>query len=284
MVDEYEIDEDVKLDILNDLMVKAIESDSAEVVTFLIKNGADIHKNDEHGNAIFHRCIRQGNVEMVRAFINTGKLWLDDMSNDLYCRTAALCEAAFYGHIEIAALLIDSGAAIDIRDIDGFFNTPLIAALSAKRLGMFDFLLKKGADIDFSFCELISGGGDDSAECDYKKMVEIFLENGANPNILDEFGEPMVSVAANSENFDIVCLLIESGADLNVKNEEGMKAREVVCRCIDKYLKSSWKKEERSELAAKRLLACDLKLEKKNRYDRYFDMTAKRHKKPKKSQ
>jgi len=231
---EKEIDEDVKNSVINELMTKAIESNSAEAVRFFLENGVAFYEIDQDGVSFFIRCIEKENIDMVKAFVNTGKIQVNRYYNDLYIRATPLTVAAHCDNIEIAELLICSGAEVNIKEIDGYLLTPLIAALASDKREMYDFLLENGADIDFSFYELIKGS-ELISESKTSEIAETLLKHGADPNSEDEFGTPVLSVAITSYQFGIVNLLIKYGADINAKDEDGKTAREEIIDSIKKY-------------------------------------------------
>lgn len=51
--------------------------------------------------------------------------------------------------------------------------------------------------------------------------IQSILDDGADPNVKSVYGWPVVMVAANDNNTDVVSVLLEAGADVNAKSSEG---------------------------------------------------------------
>lgn len=62
------------------------------------------------------------------------------------------------------------------------------------------------------------------------RMVEALLDMGANPDDVDESGETPLMLAAQNDAFEICRTLVERGADLRIRNHEGMTALELAQR------------------------------------------------------
>jgi ankyrin repeat protein len=56
------------------------------------------------------------------------------------------------------------------------------------------------------------------------QIIELFLKNGANPNLMDSEGKTGLMLAVWKEDLPSVKLLIANGADKNIKNKEGLRA------------------------------------------------------------
>jgi ankyrin repeat protein len=64
-------------------------------------------------------------------------------------QVTVLGEAALYGRLEVARLLLDAGADLDRADGDGF--TPLMTAAGAGQVQALQLLLARGAAVDATF-------------------------------------------------------------------------------------------------------------------------------------
>jgi len=60
-----------------------------------------------------------------------------------------------------------------------------------------------------------------AAEYGYSEIVEVLLEHGADPNIRDKYGETPLHVAAAFGNSKVVEVLLEHGADPNARDDYG---------------------------------------------------------------
>ena len=119
--------------------------------------------------------------------------------------------AARRGHREIAALLIERGADVDVRCRtyrDRWGQTPLGAAAYAGQLGIMKLLLDEGADIEIPRDD---GRTPLMAGVRHAAVVELLLARGANVNAADEDGITAIALAATRypQTADV---LLEHGA------------------------------------------------------------------------
>ena len=96
-----------------------------------------------------------------------------------------LHEAAYWGNLDIAKLLLERGADVNAKSSVG--NTPLYWAASRNNLD----------------------------------IAKLLIENGADVNAKDLNGMTPLHWAAHRGNLDIAKLLIENGADVNAKDSDG---------------------------------------------------------------
>lgn len=119
-------------------------------------------------------------LEQVQDFISKG-------AEDKYFKNTALVLAASYGRTETVQLLIENGANVNAREIDG--KTALMMAASHG----------------------------------HTETAKLLIENGADINTKDEDGNTTLMWAAE-ENTETVQLLIENGANVNARNKNGKTA------------------------------------------------------------
>mgnify|MGYP001597423749 CR=1 FL=1 len=112
--------------------------------------------------------------------------------------------------IHLAQLLIESGADIDTKDVDGL--TPLFYAVNSSRSDVGKLLIEKGADVN-----AVSNSNGWTplkwAVCDgYLDIVRLLIEKGVDVNTKDNFGKTPLSWAKWGDQSDIAKFLIEKGA------------------------------------------------------------------------
>lgn len=128
----------------------------------------------------------------------------------------ALTRAVLMGDNELFEFLLKNGANPNI----GTDNTPLIVAAQMGYINIAKLLIKYGADPNFQremgYTALI--GAAESTDCD---MIALLLENGADPNIQDEDGiTALYEISYENDDIDrIKCieLLLKYGADPNIQ-------------------------------------------------------------------
>jgi len=155
----------------------------------------------------------------------------------------------WYEHTRIPELLIDKGAEINAKTLDG--RTPLYTATRRLNLDAVKLLLAAGGDPNLLAvtgfkaslihntldCVVISeplgcgvaGSGQPKEEllAKAKEIIRLLLDHGADPNVKSQkFGwTPLIEVASNlTTEDDLVRLLIEHGADPNLTDEKGKTA------------------------------------------------------------
>ena len=133
-----------------------------------------------------HDAAKTGDLAGVQAELDKGVDVDEDDSSWGSWGETPLQLAARYSHNEIVELLIDNGADVNAKDVNG--NTPLhLAALFGR-----------------------------------KEVIELLIANGAAVNVKggNLGGMPLHHAAFNGHK-EIVELLIAKGADVNAKNEDG---------------------------------------------------------------
>jgi len=107
-------------------------------------------------------------------------------------------------------------------------RTLLIKAASKGNLEVLEYLLEKGADVNFQ-----DKGGYSSlhfaAQNRHENIARVLLENGADINIKDEYGNPPVWIAIfNAKgDFSLIKLLVKKGAEITSKNSHGKSPKEM---------------------------------------------------------
>ena len=165
-------------------------------------------------------------------------------------KATALHYAAWSGHIEIAELLLECGADIDLYD-ETYDAPPIGWAGENGQSEMFNFLLKKGAAVNIGQAaaygelslvqsmleqdaELINVGAQDPtqgwsllwAAAFWKRgeIVEYLLAQNADVNAATRRGETPLHGAVMGEARAIVERLLRQGADVNAQADNGMTA------------------------------------------------------------
>ena len=131
---------------------------------------------------------------------------------------------------QIVKLLLENGAQVNTRDEEG--RTPLMEAAGYGRLTTVRVLLDKDADLeaidDYGNTALLLAACDCALATmpDTYETAKLLLESGANVNVRNKDGDTPLMIASGGGvvKTQIVELLIEKGADLRSKNAKGETA------------------------------------------------------------
>jgi len=152
----------------------------------------------------FRFAAYEGKVELLREGLAAGNYV---NAPDPQKQLTPLHMAAYNGHSEAIKLLLEHGATIDARDIEG--KTALLHACTGPFPETVKILLDAGADINATetteaFTPLMMAAG-----LGQTAVVKILLERKANKALMDNDGDTALKHAQNSRHAEIVQLLQE---------------------------------------------------------------------------
>ncbi len=123
----------------------------------------------------------------------------------------ALHLAAFFGHLDATARLLESGASLAAVSRNPLANTPLHAAVAGGHVEVSLFLIARGADVDATD----SGRHTPlhiAAEAGYLPVVEALLARGADPHAVDlEDKTPLSRAAARNHTAVVDAINLNEG-------------------------------------------------------------------------
>ena len=168
----------------------ALHSASAEgylpVDLYLLWHGVNANVRDSTNDAPLLLASWKGHRDV--------KADVDLLNNDYH---APLACAAFYGHTNVAQLVLEHNAEANSQDKNG--HTPL------------HNVLRRGWKADPS------------------QIVQLLLEHGANPNTRNnQHRTPLHQVSKRGDLFEVLGLLLEHGADLNAEDKDGKTPLQLV--------------------------------------------------------
>ncbi len=137
---------------------------------------------------LFEACAI-GKVERVKAILKRKPKLLNEFAPDGF---QPLGLASFFGHVEVVRYLLESGAEVNTPSQNGLKVTPLNSAAAGR----------------------------------HYEIAMLLLERDANPNIRQE-GDfvPLHSAAMNGQ-IEMVKILLQYGADKDLKSLDGKTARD----------------------------------------------------------
>jgi ankyrin repeat protein/beta-lactamase regulating signal transducer with metallopeptidase domain len=177
------------------------------IIEFLISAGADIRSQENLSK--LHDACSVGDIELIKFLIDKGA----DINARNNRGATPLCAAAGGDHQKVVELLLDEGADINTRGRRG--ATPLWTAVRNFSKETAEFLIEKGANINTPDDRGVTPL-DVAEQRGSTDMVELLQQHGAIK------GSPNLLGIINSGDIEQVKLLISQGADINVKNSNGL--------------------------------------------------------------
>ena len=171
----------------------------------LLKNKANPNiKNDSGKTALIYAC-NNCDFDMIQMLI-----WYNADVNitDNYKSTALMY--ASNGDSSIIKLLIESGADVNAQNLDGK-TAIMYNVLNTADVNTIDTFISLGADLNIQdihgYSVLMY-----ASILDYKNLVTMFIENGANVNKRNNYNKTALTMAEENKNYKMAELLIKYGA------------------------------------------------------------------------
>ncbi|KAJ5391976.1 hypothetical protein N7509_007466 [Penicillium cosmopolitanum] len=201
---------------------KAVRLKNLSMVKILLEKEANPNPTIK-GGTMLHEAVESGDMAMIALLLHNGA------DPNIITKTGkfALMQAVASNKGHIVKLLLDNGAKPDLHPKVGRVNTALGRAVRDNNYSLVKLLLQRNAQIDLHAPEfdsaLIS-----ACRLGYLQMVDVLLEHGANVNQKEDDGVSALSVITSGELLDnpqsvpITAILLEKGADPNTKSSRGL--------------------------------------------------------------
>ena len=185
-----------------------------ETALLLIQNGADVDKQDKDGMSSLMLASQNGHTETAACLLQNGA-HVNMQSKDGW---SASIKASQGGHQEMVSLLLQNGANIDAimegdKELDSFLQSIIIPELTLRS----PHQNSRGTT---ALALAIS--------LKQKEVALQLLEHGANPCIVDRFGNSALIEATKANSTAIAARIIAKMHDdptiLNHPNDEGLSA------------------------------------------------------------
>jgi ankyrin repeat protein len=217
-----------------------LERGQTDLALTLIEKGANPNSCDENGRSLLLLCLHMGEFELAELLLKAGA--------EIDCRDkrgwSALIHASFNGWKNIVEFLLEHGATVNLCTNEGwnalvvayaygrseivellqahgakfgdyFAKAALLQAYKNRDLSIAKRLLALGVSVNFQYDStdsLLSRAAQDNEW----EFVEAFLNAGGNPNSRIGNKLPVISYAINQGEFEIVKLLVQKGASVNL--------------------------------------------------------------------
>ncbi|KAI8718223.1 hypothetical protein NCS52_00600500 [Fusarium sp. LHS14.1] len=189
-----------------------------ETCRLLLEHGADPNESSEERAMLLARALSSQSKDMISLLIEHGaKLDSFDPCENMQLRTP-LSNAVWQCSLDMIEFLIDKGASVNYTPGDD--QSPLFAAAyQGTDIEKAKFLLSKGADINWKW---YSGWTVLHASYDAPELVSLVLEHGANINaVCDDYGTVLMMAARWGHINTIKAILAHQSpkADLNIEHD-----------------------------------------------------------------
>ncbi|XP_005094453.1 kinase D-interacting substrate of 220 kDa [Aplysia californica] len=193
----------------------AAQEGQMQVVKHLLRYGADVNVKSHDQNTPLILATKSGQAEMVKLLLQN-KAERDHVNVD---GDTALMVATKSDQLDVLRVLTEDGAHVNVaHDKTGW--TPLFYSCSGLQLQMTELLLDCGADVNF-----IDARGENPLWITVKKgntgISRLLLSYGSSL-IMNNDGETALFWSTKQRDGDLVRLLLESGATIDLELHEAV--------------------------------------------------------------
>ena len=196
--------------------------DNGNCIKLLLDHSASVSITDSRSSATaFHYSCYYGNFKSISKLLEHSSDIIHQEDNQ---QRTGLHYACFHNNKEgmssdIITLLLSRGAELDKEDVNK--QTPLMIACAKGNIDGVSILLKYKADLNRKDVHLKSPI---HYSCNSVQLLELLIQSNANVNEIDALGNTALFYAVLSNNIDTVSLLMSSGADVHITNNDNQPA------------------------------------------------------------
>lgn len=200
------------------------------VTIFLLKLGVNINAPCSRQRTPLMQAAKHGNETVARLLLENGA---DPLLEEFRSETA-LHIAALHGHDAILNRLLEAGA--NINAVNSRRTIPIQEAANANKLSIVKKLLKLHRDAEMNpVGGWVSSGVREAALMSAtagsrEEMVAFLLDQGSYIDAKNEHGCSGLHQAVDANAVGLVKLLLERGADTNVRDAEGITPLHLAAR------------------------------------------------------
>jgi len=194
-----------------DALIYAVTNKKTKTVSALLKYGAKPNEKYDDGKTALMMAIGEGSSGIAGLLI-AGKADVNAADKDEMTALMTACEK---GDTDMVAALLKAGADIGKKSKDG--DTALIKAISANHVRIVRTLVKKSWN--FNRREALSS----AVIAGNLEIVKLLLTKDTDVNTSGFAGGSLLMLAAD-DDFTMVKFLVERGAEVNKKDDEGNTA------------------------------------------------------------
>lgn len=218
-------------------LANAVLASDEDRIRFLVEKGADINKIDRQGYAPLQAAARSRKDKLIPLLIELGAD-VDGRDRDGF---TALSNAAQRNHVPSIRALVERGANLELA-VDGGFG-PLSLAIDGGHFLAAKALIELGSDVNAAAGEdqvtpiMVTASwlavGEAAKEIELRQglrstdIATALIDRGANINAVNAQGVSALMIAAARGNMPMLGLLLEAGADPDLKSKAGKTAIDI---------------------------------------------------------
>ncbi|XP_041351820.1 serine/threonine-protein phosphatase 6 regulatory ankyrin repeat subunit B-like [Gigantopelta aegis] len=199
----------------------AVLAVSIDLVEMLVENGAQLDTVDASGDTPLCTAMKHVPGSSVMPLYLLSKHADPNLADKT--KNSPLHLAVNAGSLNLVKELVANGAELDTVNESG--ETPLYIAVRNREIQVVKYLVEKGAGVNLhgkSNRNEISSLLHLAILSNSVDNVKILVENGAQLNTVDESGNTLLHIAANSICPDILSYLLDTGPVVNIQDGDGM--------------------------------------------------------------
>ena len=182
-----------------------------ECLDLLLQKGANPNAADERGFTPLHLLAQDGETAGMQRLLEAGA---DVQATDRYGRTVLhVCKAP-----DAASVCIDAGLTVAVRDHCGY--TPLDYATMYGNSELTEYLSQRDPSVQLSPSAALVGACLRGDVAEVRRM----LAEGLPITTADSNGHSLLHIAARMCHTEMVEALLDSGADVNTRDQKGATA------------------------------------------------------------
>lgn len=209
--------------VLGNALATAVYKSRAEIVTVLLKAGADVNEHFSTRDGAIDNAISNGDVGMVRTLLKAGASRAT--INDALIAVAGSSNVGD-SNVEIAKALLSAGADANyIKDDDSGQSSALMAAAESGKEGIVKLLLNSGANSKNVGLAIILATSENR-----EALVNLLLKTTPKPDVnfkSAQLDRTALMIAAEKGNAEIAQALLSAGADVNIRDTEEKTALQI---------------------------------------------------------
>eukprot|EP00074_Homo_sapiens_P078279 XP_011538651.1 fibronectin type 3 and ankyrin repeat domains protein 1 isoform X2 [Homo sapiens] len=230
---------------------RAVSVNDEDLLVRILQGGrVKVDVPNKFGFTALMVAAQKGYTRLVKILVSNGT----DVNLKNGSGKDSLMLACYAGHLDVVKYLRRHGASWQARDLGGC--TALHWAADGGHCSVIEWMIKDGCEVDV----VDTGSGWTplmrvSAVSGNQRVASLLIDAGANVNVKDRNGKTPLMVAVLNNHEELVQLLLDKGADASVKNEFGKGVLEMA-RVFDRQSVVSLLEERKKKQRPKKSCVC----------------------------